>query len=107
MKQSDLAAILGRDPGWISNQLKGPGNWTLRTFGELVEAMDGEVEVQVLDRNEPLALKPNFDAYAVFDSEAQIPTYSSVANFGASVPVTQPKSSTSTVRSKNWSLQHA
>ena len=40
VKQSDIAAALGRDPAWVSKQLKGPGNWTLRTIGELVEAMD-------------------------------------------------------------------
>lgn len=67
LKQSELAKIIGRDAGWVNNQLKGPGNWTMRTFGELVEALEGEVEIQVTDRNEFKQNLANFDAYAVHD----------------------------------------
>jgi len=62
MTQADLAERLGRDKGWVSRKLSGPTNWTLRTFGELIDAMDGEVEITIAD-----ILKPpsgNYDAYA-------------------------------------------
>lgn len=64
VKQSDIAAALGRDPAWVSKQLKGPGNWTLRTIGELVEAMDGELEIAVFGRDEKIMPAKNADAYS-------------------------------------------
>lgn len=68
--QKDLAEKIGRDPAWVSRQLKGPGNWTFRTFGALVEALDGEAEIQVEALEAPPAIKSNFDAYAAHDAEA-------------------------------------
>jgi len=47
MKQTDIAKALGHHPAWVNRNLRGPGNWTLRTFGELVEAMNGEIEITV------------------------------------------------------------
>ena len=64
MKQSDIASILNRDPGWVSKQLSAPGNWTLRTIGELIEAMNGELEIRAVGIEEPYATPPNFDAYS-------------------------------------------
>ena len=69
----DVAAKIGRDTGWVSKQLKGPGNWTLRTFGELVEALDGEAEIEVFGLEEPLTLKSNYDAYASHYTEKLVP----------------------------------
>jgi len=45
--QVQLATNIGRDSGWLSRYLQGPGNWTLRTFGALVEGLDGVVEIRV------------------------------------------------------------
>lgn len=45
--QVQLATNIGRDTGWLSRYLQGPGNWTFRTFGALVEGLDGVVEVRV------------------------------------------------------------
>ncbi len=47
MKQVELAQSIGRDPGWVSKTLSGPANWTMRSFGELVAAMHGEVVISV------------------------------------------------------------
>src|SRR5882672_11283893 len=47
MTQTQLADALGGDAGWLSRNLRGPGNWTLRTVGRLVEALNGEVELKV------------------------------------------------------------
>jgi transcriptional regulator with XRE-family HTH domain len=61
--QKDLANLLDRDPSWISRQLSGPGNWTFRSFGALVEALDGEVEIIVHPIEDPLPDSNNYDAY--------------------------------------------
>jgi transcriptional regulator with XRE-family HTH domain len=45
LTQLQLGERIGRDPARVSKYLRGPGNWTLRTFGELVEALDGEAEI--------------------------------------------------------------
>lgn len=69
--QQAIADFLGRDPGWVSRTLSGPGNWTLRTFGELVEALDGYIDVKVVDRSK---LRPgNYDLYSdVLDGRPQV-----------------------------------
>lgn len=61
----DVASSIGRDTGWVSKQLSGPGNWTLRTFGELVEALNGEAEITVFGFEDSVAERSNFDAYTV------------------------------------------
>lgn len=63
MKQKDLAARIGRDAGWVSNSLRGPGNWTMRTLGELAVGLGGEVEVSVPGLEDPIASPGNYDAY--------------------------------------------
>lgn len=63
MKQTELAQRLGRDTGWLSKKLSGPGNWTLRTLGEMAEALDGEIEIRIHPLEEPLPEKPNYNAY--------------------------------------------
>lgn len=68
MKQADLAARVNRDAGWVSRKLSGPSNWTLRTFGDLVDALDGEVEIRIADlRDEPKV--GNYDAYSGYGEE--------------------------------------
>ncbi len=69
MKQTDLAEKLGRDTGWLSKKLKGPGNWTLRTFGEMAEALDGEIEIRIHPLEEPAKERINYDAYAAEPSK--------------------------------------
>ena len=65
--QADLAKTLGRDEGWLSKNLRGPGNWTMKTFGELVEALDGDLEIIVHGVEDPLSDKTNFHAYAGYE----------------------------------------
>lgn len=62
-EQKDLAAKIGCSPARLNRTLRGPGNWTLRTFGELVEALDGEAEIQVYGIEEPPSAPTNYDAY--------------------------------------------
>jgi cyanate lyase len=47
MTQKDIADKLERDPAWVSRALGGPKNWTMRTLGELAEALGGHVEVKI------------------------------------------------------------
>lgn len=67
MKQTELADRLGRDTGWLSKKLRGPGNWTLKTLGEMVEALDGEIEIQVHDINVQVPRKKNSNAYSGYE----------------------------------------
>jgi hypothetical protein len=69
MTQSQLADALGGDAGWLSRNLRGPGNWTLRTVGRLVDALDGEVEFKVHGLEDPLPAQPNYHAYADYGQE--------------------------------------
>lgn len=64
MKQKDLAAIMGKRESWVSKQLSGPGNWTMKVFGELVDALDGEIEIIVQAREERDTRSSNYDAYS-------------------------------------------
>jgi hypothetical protein len=66
VKLKDVAERIGADPGWVSKHLRGPGNWTMRTFGALVEGLDGEAEIQVFPMEEQSLDRSNFDAYAQF-----------------------------------------
>jgi len=73
LKQVDFAERLGRDTGWLSKKLSGPSNWTLRTFGEMVDALDGELEIRAVPLEEPPQPKRNFDAYAAKVETSQGP----------------------------------
>ena len=83
MKQSDIAFILGRDKAWVSRQLSGPGNWTLRTLGELCEALDGELEIVAHRIEVPAAPHSNHHAYAGYGEKPVVsaPQNSRVVNF--------------------------
>jgi hypothetical protein len=61
--QKALAEVINRDPGWVSKNLRAPGNWTLRTVGELVQALNGEVEIKVYGLEDLVEEPSNFDAY--------------------------------------------
>ncbi len=60
--QRQLAEALGRDPAWVSRALSGPANWTVRTIGEMVEVLDGILEVKVFPR-ETYQDTHNYDIY--------------------------------------------
>lgn len=70
MTQKDIAKALDRDPAWVSRNLAGPANWTLKTFGELLEALDGHAAIAAV----PLESVPqgNFDIYDDSEYEAAI-----------------------------------
>jgi transcriptional regulator with XRE-family HTH domain len=100
MKQSDVCRILDRHPSWVSRNLRGPANWTLRTFGELVEALNGELTISVEPREE-CAHRANYHAYVAYDAQlsALLPAESANAlptaskNYGLqkTPPQSQPK----------------
>jgi transcriptional regulator with XRE-family HTH domain len=69
LTQQELADFLDRNPSWVSRTLSGPGNWTLRTFGELVEALGGYIDVTVRAREK---LQPgNYDIYSELLDDAK------------------------------------
>lgn len=63
MTQTDIAQRLGKDPAWVCRKLSGPSNWTLRTFGDLADALDGDVEIRIIDLKSGHSTS-NFDAYS-------------------------------------------
>jgi transcriptional regulator with XRE-family HTH domain len=67
LKQRELAERIGRDPGWVSKKLRGPGNWTLKTLGEFVEALQGELELIVHAIEDPVSPARNYHAYAEYE----------------------------------------
>jgi hypothetical protein len=85
MTQGDISSAIDGDPGWVSKNLRGPGNWTMKTFGALVEALDGEVLITVRAANDPLPLKSNYHAYVDYEPQtATIPDAASIAVLKAS-----------------------
>lgn len=70
MKQIDVAYAIGREPAWVNRSLRGPGNWTLRTLGQLVHGMNGELEITVHAMEDPVLARPNFHAYADYEPAA-------------------------------------
>jgi hypothetical protein len=69
LTQLELGSRIGMDPARVCKHLSGPGNWTLRTFGELVEGLEGEAEISVHALEDPLSCPPNFHAYAGYGDE--------------------------------------
>jgi hypothetical protein len=70
MKQFELAERIGKDPAWISRNLRGPGNWTFRTFGAFLAALDAEVEMTGHLLNDGVQKgTENFHAYDEFVDE--------------------------------------
>ena len=54
VKQRDIADFTGQSRSTVSRNLSGPANWTFRTFGQYVEALDGELEIIVHAMEDPL-----------------------------------------------------
>jgi transcriptional regulator with XRE-family HTH domain len=67
--QAELAQVLNKDEGWLSKNLRGPGNWTIKTLGELVEALDGELEIVVHGLEDSTWSQANEHAYAGYETE--------------------------------------
>ena len=67
MKQIDIAQAIERQPATVSRNLGGPRNFTLRTLGEFVEALNGELEIIVRAVEDPLPTLSNYHAYAGYE----------------------------------------
>ncbi|MDA8051134.1 MAG: hypothetical protein M0002_14230 [Rhodospirillales bacterium] len=63
LTQKALADAIGRDRAWVSKNLRAPGNWTLRTFGELVQGLNGEVEIKLAGSEDAVVQPANYYAY--------------------------------------------
>jgi hypothetical protein len=85
LKQIDIARAIGRDAAWVNRSLRGPGNWTLRTIGELVFGMNGELEIAVYGMEDRPEDRTNFHAYAEYEQ------------FAVQIRVTQPSPAPNTV----------
>jgi hypothetical protein len=96
MKQSDLSIRLDRDAGWVSRTLRGPGNWTMKTLGQFVEALDGDIEIRIQRKAASSNRRDNFDAYAEFDGASSVDS----ARLEFSASIRGPDTITSTNSSK-------
>ena len=72
LKQVDIARAIGANPTWVSRSLSGPANWTLRTLGALVEALDGELEIKVHAIEDAPKTPTNFHAYDGYGLQNQV-----------------------------------
>lgn len=72
MKQIDIAKAIDRQPAWVNRSLRGPGNWTLRTLGELVQGLNGELEITVHGLEDAPTVRGNYHAYADYEPSAVV-----------------------------------
>lgn len=92
LSQKELAARIGRDPAWVSRSLAAPGNWTLRTAGEMIQALEGEAEIRVAALEDKLESRPNYDAYAGYRPGSAV----QVSRMDISTPLIAVSSATQT-----------
>lgn len=88
--QKRVAEAIGRDPGWVSRNLRAPGNWTLQTAGEFVQGLDGEAEVTVAALEDPIQFASNRDAYDAYDGYRAPRRAVGVTGFVGTVSVRNP-----------------
>jgi hypothetical protein len=74
MTQAQLAETIGKDAGWVSRNLRGPGNWTARTVGAFVVGLNGEIEITVHALEDPLPIRSNYHAYSGYEVPLPLPT---------------------------------
>jgi hypothetical protein len=61
--QRKVADSIGRDPAWVSRNLRAPGNWTLLTAGALIQGLDGEADISIAALEDRPTIQQNYDAY--------------------------------------------
>jgi hypothetical protein len=69
MTQAQVAGAIDGDTGWVSKNLRGPGNWTMKTFGAFVEALKGEVQISIRATEDAPSVLTNYHAYVDYESE--------------------------------------
>lgn len=52
---NDISSRIGRSPRWITRALSAPGHWTITTFGQLMEGLEGEITICALPNGIALA----------------------------------------------------
>lgn len=50
LTKTDLAEIMGKDRAQITRWMNEPGNWTMDTVCDLLEAMDAEPDFGIIDK---------------------------------------------------------
>jgi hypothetical protein len=76
MTQAQITEEIDADAGWVSRNLRGPGNWTMKTFGAFVEALNGEVQISIRAAEDPLPVITNYHAYVDYEPEMPATTQS-------------------------------
>jgi hypothetical protein len=91
MRQTDIANAIKRHPTWVSRSLRAPGNWTLRTIGELAEALNGEVEIIVYPMEDATPVRRNYSAYDEYERPPKGQSPSSASPEGNQVKEGKPQ----------------
>lgn len=74
MTQAQITSAIDADGGWVSKNLRGPGNWTMKTFGAFVEALNGDVQISIRAMEDPLPVLTNYHAYIGYEPEIPVTT---------------------------------
>lgn len=64
MKNADLAREIGTSNAYISRVMRGDANFTIETMVKLAMAVDGRVEIKVVDKNEERKRPSYNDAFS-------------------------------------------
>jgi transcriptional regulator with XRE-family HTH domain len=67
----DLAERIDGDSGRLSKHLKGPSNWTIKTYAKLVAALGGEPRIGIIVPEDHIAQnrRDNYDVYFSYESD--------------------------------------
>ncbi|UGY23811.1 hypothetical protein HU675_0038670 [Bradyrhizobium septentrionale] len=73
LTQREAANSIGADEGWFSKQFNGPRNWTMESFGALVQSLNGSVEIVVRAIED--VVKTNLTNYDAYDEMDDLPPH--------------------------------
>jgi transcriptional regulator with XRE-family HTH domain len=69
--QKRLAENINRDKATVSKYFRGPANWTMRTLGELVQALEADIRIMIDPLEDADPIGSNYDAYEEFDERGR------------------------------------
>ena len=91
LTQAQLAANIGKDPAWVSRNMSGPRNWTFKTFGALVEALGGEVEIDAFRKEDTTPTSSNYRAYDDYTTQSTASAKMRITTAAASIRPSLPE----------------
>ena len=102
MTQASLASRIGRDPAWVNRNLRGPGNWTLRTLGEFVAALMGNLEIRVIPAERALGFRENIHAYHEYETAVPITNVKTIYVTNPAAPKSAAPKTIASANTSHW-----